>query len=188
MLRAVNTSRDMNPETWLEEHGDYLYRFAFVRLRNKAAAEDALQETFLGAMKAKERYDGKTPVRYWLRGILRHKIVDHIRKASRETMIEDFEDPALTGSLIYKITGMPSSKPPPWRINPRKAFEQQEFWEVFYGCVSKLKGNLGQAFTLRELEDMSTDEICKELGIKPNNLWVMLHKARARLKECLEVN
>ena len=80
---------DNGPETWLDDHGDYLLQFAYVRLRNRAAAEDALQETFLAAMKAFERYDGKTPVRYWLRGILRHKVVDYIRKASREVAVDD---------------------------------------------------------------------------------------------------
>lgn len=184
----MNDDKTMRPETWLDEHGDYLYRYAYTRLGDKASAEDAVQEAFLGAMKSAQRFDGKTPVRYWLLGILKHKVVDHIRKRSRENMIEDFEDPAITGSLLFKITGMPTTQPPEWRINPRKAFEQKEFWDVFHGCLSKLKGNMRQAFALRELEGLSTDQICKELGISPNNLWVILHRARGQLKDCLEIN
>ena len=71
---------------------------------------------------------------------------------------------------------------------PEWAREQKEFWEVFYGCMSKLKEKTGMAFTLRELEGLSTEEICKELNMKPNNLWVVLHRARSQLKECLEEN
>jgi RNA polymerase sigma-70 factor (ECF subfamily) len=184
----MNEDRDMQPERWLEDHGDYLFRYALTRLGDKATAEDAVQEAFLGAMKSKDRYDGKTPIRYWLLGILKHKVVDAIRKRAKETMIEDFEDPAITGTLLFKITGMPSTHPPEWRMNPRKAFEQQEFWEIFHACLSNLKGNLRQAFALRELEGMSTSQICKELDITPNNLWVILHRSRGQLKECLETN
>ena len=78
--------------------------------------------------------------------------------------------------------------PAPWKFDPKHAYEQTEFWEVFYGCLSKLKDTMGQAFTLKELEGLSTEEICKELNLKPNNLWVVLHRARTQLKSCLEDN
>ena len=177
-----------NPETWLSEHGDYLFQFAFVRLRNRAAAEDAVQETFLAGIKALERYDGKTPVRYWLRGILRHKVVDYIRRASKEIAVDETECNEILDRMEFKAFGIPSQHPPPWKFDPKHAYEQKEFWEVFYECMSKLNEKTGLAFTLRELEGFSTEEICKELNLKPNNLWVVLHRARTQLKACLEAN
>jgi len=177
-----------NPEEWLSEHGDYLFQYAFVRLRNRAAAEDAVQETFLAAIKALDRYDGTTPVRYWLRGILRHKIVDYIRKASREIAMDDEEGKEILESFKFKAFRIAEQHPPPWKFDPGHAYEQKEFWEVFYSCMSKLKEQTGLAFTLRELEGFSTEDICKELGITPNNLWVVLHRARTQLKSCLEAN
>ncbi len=177
-----------DPEKWLGEHGDYLFQYAFVRLRNRAAAEDAVQETFLAGIKAYDRYDGKTPIRYWLRGILHHKVVDYIRKASREVAVEDTEDHEILDRFKYKAFGIPEQHPPPWKFDPKHAYEQKEFWDVFYGCMAKLKDAMGVAFTLRELEGLSTEEICKELNIKPNNLWVLLHRARTQLKACLEAN
>ncbi len=185
----MNADNEMNPETWLSEHGDYLFRYAMVRLSNRSAAEDVVQETFLAAMKAKERFDGKSPVRAWLMGILKHKVVDYIRKASREIQIEDFEAAEITSSLSFKYIGIPpGGRHATWRINPRKAFEQKEFWDVFSGCLSKLGGNMKAAFTLKELEGWTTEEVCKELQVQPNNLWVILHRARNALKECLETN
>jgi RNA polymerase sigma-70 factor (ECF subfamily) len=177
-----------NPETWVEEHADYLFQFAFVRLRNRAAAEDAVQETFLAGIKAWDRYDGKTPVRYWLRGILRHKVVDYIRKASREIAVDDTEGKEILESFKYKAFGIATQHPPDWKFDPGHAYQQTEFWEVFYQCMSKLKDKTGLAFTLRELEGHSTEDICKELDLKPNNLWVVLHRARTQLKSCLEEN
>ncbi|WP_372808360.1 sigma-70 family RNA polymerase sigma factor [Pontiella sp.] len=184
----MNKKELSNPESWVNEHGDYLFQFAFVRLRNRAAAEDAVQETFLAGIRALDRYDGKTPVRYWLRGILRHKVVDYIRKASREIATDDTEGADILDSFKFKAFGIANQHPAPWKFDPKHAYEQKEFWEVFYDCMSKLKGNAGLAFTLRELEGMSTEDICKELHLKPNNLWVILHRARTQLKACLEAN
>jgi len=177
-----------NPESWLKEHGNYLFQYAYVRVRNRAAAEDVVQETLLAGIQALSRYDGKTPVRYWLRGILRHKTVDYIRKASREVNVDDSEDAEILDSLTFKAFGIPTRTPPPWKFSPAKAYEAKEFWQVFYKCLSKLNDTMGQAFALRELEGESTENICKELGLKPNNLWVVLHRARMLLKSCLETN
>jgi RNA polymerase sigma-70 factor (ECF subfamily) len=182
----MNGKELTQPENWVAEHGDYLFQFAFVRLRNRAAAEDAVQETFLAGIKALDRYDGKTPVRYWLRGILRHKVVDYIRIASREIVPEASDGEDITDSITFKAFGIPTPNPPPWTFDPKHAFEQKEFWEMFYVCMSKLPDAMGLAFTLRELEGISTEEICKEMKLKPNNLWVVLHRARMQLKACIE--
>ena len=177
-----------DPSTWLEEHGDYLLQYAYVRLRNKAVAEDVVQETFLAGIKGLDRYNGKTPVRYWLRGILKHKIVDHIRKASREVVIDDEEGTEILDTIKFKAFGIPTRTPPPWQFDPDQAFEKGEFWDIFYNCVSKLNDSMGRAFVLRELEGIPSDEVCKELNLKPNNLWVLIHRARGQLKICLESN
>jgi RNA polymerase sigma-70 factor (ECF subfamily) len=184
----MKTTDTVDPAKWIDEHGDYLFQFAIVRLHNRAAAEDAVQETFLAAIKAIDRYDGKTPVRYWLRGILRHKVVDYIRKASREIAVDQTEGQEILESFKYKAFGIATQHPPPWKFDPNHAYEQKEFFEVFYACMSKLKDTMGQAFTLKELEGLSTEEICKELNLKPNNLWVVIHRARTQLKSCLEAN
>ena len=175
-----------NPEHWLADHGDYLYQYAYVRLRNRATAEDAVQETFLAGIQSLHRYHGSTPIRYWLRGILRYKVIDILRKQSREITVNDSDNAEILDSLKFKWFGIPNKNPSPWAFDPDKAYEQSEFWEIFYGCLSRLKRVAGIAFTLRELEGLSTEEICKELDMTPNNLWVVLHRARAQLKTCLE--
>jgi len=179
---------EADPETWLEDYGDYLYRFAYVRLGNKASAEDAVQETFLAALKAQDRYDGRVDIKYWLLGILKHKVVDHIRKAARETSVEDVEMLPRDEKFRLNAFGITTSKPAPWQFNPRKVFEQKEFREVLSICVSRLQGKMREVFTLRELEGWSTEEICKELNIRPNHIWVIIHRARSQLKTCLEEN
>jgi RNA polymerase sigma-70 factor (ECF subfamily) len=182
----MNETEGLNPERWIDEHADVLYRYALTRVRDHSLAEDMVQETFHAAIKSAARFKAGLSERAWLMGILKHKIVDHIRKAVRETVVDQTEVLELEKSKLFQWSGIPTMRPEKWHVNPRRAFEQKEFWAVFQDCLSRLKPREHSAFVLRELEDEDTDAICKELDITPNHLWVMLHRARTGLKTCLE--
>jgi RNA polymerase sigma-70 factor, ECF subfamily len=192
-----------DPGAWVDRHGDYLYRYAMFRLRDAAAAEDAVQETLLAALKAYEAFAGRGSERTWLVGILKHKIADHFRRVSREsTAGGDEEGEALEQRELFMQTGEwvghwvaavhPEKAeilgPHEWRATPEQLVEQGEFWEVFGRCLSPLPARIASAFTLREIDGLTSEEICDVLNIKVNNLWVMLHRARAHLRRCLELN
>lgn len=182
----MSESVELNPERWIDEHADALYRYAITRVRDHSLAEDMVQETFHAALKSSTRFKPGFSERAWLMGILKHKVVDHIRKAVRETVVDQTEVLELEKSKLFQWSGIPTMRPEKWHVNPRRAFEQKEFWSVFQDCLSRLKPREHSAFVLRELEDEDTDAICKELDISPNHLWVMLHRARTGLKTCLE--
>ncbi|MEZ7843981.1 MAG: sigma-70 family RNA polymerase sigma factor [Opitutales bacterium] len=175
------------PETWVDRYGNYLYAYAMSRLRNADAAADCVQDTFLAGIKALERFDGSRDIKFWLRGIMRNKIVDQIRKSIKENKVDiDNEDEALLESFWFKYSGIATTNPDPWQFNPRKAYDNTEFWDVFNVCIDKVKQPARQAFVLRMLEDMETEEVCKVMDITPNYLWVLLHRARQQLKVALE--
>lgn len=178
----------LQPDTWVSEHGDALYRYAYTRLRNAAAAEDVVQETFLGALKARDRYKEGMPVRAWLMGILKHKVVDHLRRSARTIQMSDEEAKVLLESPLMRWSGIPTMSPPRWRFSPRRVLEQKEFWGVFTTCLGKLQELQHTAFVLKEVDGLTTEEICKELDISANYLWVLVHRAREQLKSCLEAN
>jgi RNA polymerase sigma-70 factor (ECF subfamily) len=196
--RRDETSPD--PGSWLDRHGDYLFRYARLRLRDDALAEDAVQETLLAALEAYSSFAGRGSERTWLTGILKHKIVDHFRRAARESQAGD-EGEGLEPEHLFMPNGewaghwvavlVPEKSylgPNEWGATPEQAAEQAEFWEVFNRCLEPLPARVASAFTLRELEGLSSEEICGALGVKVNNLWVMLHRARAHLRHCVEVN
>lgn len=176
------------PEEWAESYGDYLYRYALMRLKDPINAEDAVQETFLAGIKGLDKFDGRVDVKYWLRGILRNKIVDYIRKNTREHPVDNEEGRDIVDSFSFKMFGIAERTPKPWQFAPEREFEKGEFWEAFQNCVSKLTDTMRQAFVLKMVDGMDSDEICKALNITPNNLWVLNHRARAQLKSCLESN
>jgi RNA polymerase sigma-70 factor (ECF subfamily) len=171
---------------WVDKYGDYLYRYALMRVRDPQVAEDTVQETFLAALKNLDQFDGRVDVKYWLRGILRNKTVDYIRKAVRRQELQKEQVQEVVGQLLFKASGIPTTRPKPWAFDPDEAFAQEEFWSAFQGCLEGLSDQMRTAFYLKMVDEVETEEICKELDITDNYLWVMLHRARAQLKECLE--
>jgi RNA polymerase sigma-70 factor (TIGR02943 family) len=175
------------PETWVDRYGDYLFGYAMSRLRNRESAADCVQDTFMAGIKAFERFDGSRDIKFWLRGIMHNKIVDQIRKAVKEKKVDlDPEDEGLLESFWFKYGGIAAINPSPWEFDPRKAYDNGEFWTVFQSCLDQVKEPARQAFMLRMLEDLSTEEVCKVMDISPNYLWVLLHRAREQLKVALK--
>jgi RNA polymerase sigma-70 factor (ECF subfamily) len=181
------------PEKWVDLYGNYLYKYALMRLRNDALAEDAVQETFLAALKAQQTFSGRSSEKTWLVGILKHKIIDTFRKRSRETPMSEaalpFEQEGLFLDNDHEWGGhwKPEYKPTDWSNTPLAATEQRDFQRVFQSCFEKLPERTALAFALKEIDDAECAEICTALEITEANLWVMLHRARMHLRRCLEV-
>ena len=175
------------PETWVDRYGDYLYGYAMSRLHDPEVAADCVQETFMAGIKALNQFDGSRDIKFWLRGIMSHKIVDEIRKSVKEKRVNiDTEDEALLESFWFKYSGTATANPAPWQFNPRKHYDNHEFWEVFDVCIKEVKNPERDAFILRILEDHSTEDVCHTMNISSNYLWVLLHRARLQLKVALE--
>ncbi len=182
-----------DPERWVETHGDYLFKFALLRLRDAARAEDAVQETFLAALRGGRTFAGRSQEKSWLVGILKNKICDHFRKASRETSFTDLgfyaeeegerfvTEGAQEGHWISEIG------PCEWQ-KTGESLDNERFWQTYRDCSAKLPEKVAAVFTLRDLDGVAGKEICALLGISESNLWVMLHRARMALRRCLEAN
>ncbi len=180
--RAANRNLP-EPGEWLEQYGDTLYRYALARLRRSHEAEEAVQETLLAALKARWQFEGRSEPRTWLIGILKRKILDRLRTAAREATDADVDEL----DAWFDASGHWRRKPRNWD-DPAAFAERSEFWNVVRGCVGKLPPLMAEAFTLRTLDDCGPTDVCRELAISPNNLWVLLHRARLRLVRCLEIH
>lgn len=183
-----------DPGRWLDDHGDYLFKYAVFRLRDDTAAEDAVQETFLAGLKAYEKFEGRGSERTWLVGILKHKIIDHFRKAEREAPIGEGGDEGPEHADFFERADEwvghwnADHAPSEWHATPAELIERSDFWRVFSDCLSPLPQRTASAFTMREVDGLKSEEICEILSISVNNLWVMLHRARLHLRNCLEIN
>lgn len=173
-----------DPETWVERYGDILYRFALPRVNDSATAEELVQETFLAALRTRESFRGQSAESTWMMGILKHKIVDYLRKSSREKSFSDTADGMV--DALFKPIGHRKRRPPAWNGDPAQLMENEQFLQALQNCMDGLPAVQRQSFLLRTVDEQPADEVCKELGVTPTNLWVLLHRARLRLRECLE--
>lgn len=164
----------------------YLLRYAGLQLRDSDAAEDAVQEALLAALASEAAFAGRSNLRTWLTGILKHKIVDHIRRASRESPVEAGSGP-LELEDLFDARGHWRDAPLQW-TDPDAALEQQRFFAALEECLARLPAKTARTFMMREHLGCETDEICKELGITPTHCWVLLYRARMALRECLQLN
>jgi RNA polymerase sigma-70 factor (ECF subfamily) len=170
-----------------------LLRFARLQLRDAGAAEDAVQETMLAALTGSHRFESRSSYKTWLISILRNKIIDTIRRQSREVSASSLADDEAGDDVLNdtlfdrRAHWTDAAKPGRW-ADPEASFEQQQFWKVFEACLDHLPAKTARVFMMREFLGFETDEICKEAGISASNCWVVLHRARLRLRTCLETN
>jgi RNA polymerase sigma-70 factor (ECF subfamily) len=182
-----------DPECWVELYGDYLFKYALMRLRDATKAEDAVQETFLAALKGGRAFAGRSAEKSWLVGILKNKIYDHYRRAGRETPFTDLafyageEDDGFAAEGAGKDGWLRERGPREWP-EPGKSLDDANFWQTYRDCSAKLPKNVAAVFNLREVDGVESREICALLNISESNLWVMLHRARMALRRCLEAN
>lgn len=180
-------SVDMNPSTWVDSHGDYLYNYAWSRLRSREVAEDLVQDTFVSALKSLESFRGESTVRTWLLSILKRKVLDYYRKKStqNEKSVSDFNSPfeengSAKGSWILERA------PKDWKLEQHHPLREEEFQKMIDWCLSQLPEKWKSVFVLKVIEEVESSEICKELGCTSSNLWVILHRARLQMRECVE--
>ena len=195
---AEEKGLDLEPEKWIERYSDYLYSFAYARLRKEEVAEDLVQDTFFSALRARDTFLHNASEKTWLISILKRKIIDHYRKKSTQNELNIFDKPVQgadgTRDHFFEETTMSSghwtdtASPKIWKKDFETSVDSDEFYAILKKCLTKLPEKTAAAFTLRNMDDLDTEEICKELQITPSNFWVMMHRAKLMLRECLEKN
>jgi RNA polymerase sigma-70 factor (ECF subfamily) len=165
-----------------------LLRYARSQLRNDAWAEDAVSDTMIAALEKPQGFSGGSALKTWLVGILKHKLIDQLRRQAREATVLDREDGEDLDALLFDETGHWRDMPVDWTGQPEALCGQRQFLAVLDACIEKLPATQGRVFMMREWLELETDEICKELAISTTNLWVLLHRARLRLRDCLQGN
>ena len=184
-LESVENSVANNNSTcdWLTKHGDYLFNLAVGQVRDATVAEDLVQDTFLAALKNQDRFVGRSTVRTWLVGILRHKIYDHLRKKSHESPVDterlcEFMDQGASNESILWLHQMAAEC-----ASPSRRMELAELRAALETALGKLPPRIAQVFQLYAVHERTNPEVCSELNISESNLWVMLHRARKLLRE-----
>lgn len=142
-------------------------------------AEDAVQETLLTFMMRAEDFDGRARVKTWLYGILLKKIsraFEGVRRAQETEEIDEVVESRFSDNGRW-------AAPP---RGPGSGGDRERVRAWLEECLEGLPDRRRMAFVLREVEELATEEVCKVLEVSPNNLGVLLFRARNGLRECLE--
>ena len=174
-------------ELWASDYGDSLYRYAMSAVSDPVLADELVQETYLAGIEAIDKFQGKSAVKSWLIGILKHKIADYF--ISRDTYrwkIHNWRTPppGLTRTLTKK--GRWINPPGNWPKSPEDEVERKQIAQILADCIDCLPERMGRLYRLREIEGLATKEVCKQMAISQTNLWVMMHRARCLLRSCIE--
>ena len=175
-------------EHQVAESRPYLMRFARLQLRNDAWAEDCVSETLIAALNKPQAFGSRSQLKTWLVGILKHKVLDTLRERRREVTLadDDGDGSAELDALLFKADGHYAQAPAEWG-DPEQDLSSAQFLAILDACIERMPTMMGRIFLMREWLEMSTEDICKELALSSTNLFVQLHRARLRLRECLQV-
>ena len=176
----------LEPENWVENYADMLYRYTLFRVKDPDVADELVQATLFAALKSQHTFAGKSTEKTWLFGILKHKTMDHFRSTKKNINL-DITD-ADADRIQFDTAGHMTSSPNNWNVGSRKSQRKQRTRPVLTKYMNGLSEKFHRLFVLKEIEGLSSEEICKEFEIKPTNLWVMLHRPRNQLKLCMESN
>ena len=172
----------------IASHRQYLYRYALKELRDPVAADDAVQETFAAALTGQCRFEGRSGTRTWLIGILKHKILDEYRRRAREpraaTGVDEDGNPSAFD--LDQLEASAAGEAAAAGFDPEYATARKRFWGAFSEHLGQMPAQMARAFTLHAIDGRDTEEVCEELGITPGNLWVLLHRARHKLRDAID--
>ncbi|RTE52915.1 sigma-70 family RNA polymerase sigma factor [Arenibacter aquaticus] len=181
------TKQILNPDTWVDSYSDYLFNYAVTRVNDSEIAKDLVQETFFAGLKSAKNFKGEAAERTWLISILKRKVIDHYRKinskkAKSVIRITKNNNSDTDSNFLEEQVADPTS------LLENSKMENEELGIAIQECIAKLPKKHAMAFTLKTINGLSTEEVCKELEINPSNLWVIIHRARTALMECLNNN
>ncbi len=180
------TKVELFPETWVDRYSDYLYNYTIVRVNDHEVAQDLISETFLAGLKSKKNFKGEASERTWLISILKRKIIDHYRKSNSKKGKAEvrmaYNDEDSEGDWLEERVSDPFDK------TAEDTMENEELGLAILNCLGKLQEKQATIFKLKTIDNFDTEAICNEYNITPSNLWVIIHRARKTLSECLESN
>jgi RNA polymerase sigma-70 factor (TIGR02943 family) len=174
----------LNPNKWIDLYSDYLFNYTIARVNDREIAKDIIQDTFFAGLKSMKNFKGEASERTWLISILKRKIIDHYRKINSkkgqaEVRMSYFSDDQEGDWLEERVEDESY-------LNAEEKIENIELGDAIYNCMNKLSDKQSTVFKMKTILGYETETICNELGITPSNLWVILHRARIQLADCLE--
>jgi RNA polymerase sigma-70 factor (TIGR02943 family) len=182
----------VDPHFWVAKYADYLFTYAISRVNDEELARDLVQETFLAALERIDKFEGRSSESTWLTSILKYKVIDVYRKKSSmmaknkdiTAAEEDQEDFFDAEDGHWNV----AHRPVEFGVEEHDPIANKEFNHILQKCMQKLPALWLSVFTMKHMDDDTTEIICSELKISSSNFWVIIHRTKLNLRACLQKN
>ena len=173
-------------------HGPMI-RLAMVYSRNRAVAEEIVQDAWLGVLQGIAGFEGRSSFKTWLFRILVNRARTRAEREARTVPFSslDAEGPTVPAER-FRGANDPRAPyhwavpPKSWGASPEEELLTKETLAVVERTMAELPPNQREVITLRDVEGWPADEVCNVLGLSDSNQRVLLHRARARVRAALE--
>jgi RNA polymerase sigma-70 factor (ECF subfamily) len=185
-------------ESLIEKYHASLVRLAGLFVHEDAVAEELAQDTWLAVLQGLDRFEGRSSFKTWLFTILTNKAKTRSRRDRRFIVVSDMDETTsdsstvdadrFYSSLVNKNTGHWASGADPnsWEDLPEATLASKETMSLITQIIESLPENQRLVITLRDVNEIPSNEVCSMLGISETNQRVLLHRARARVRQALE--
>ncbi|WP_339896248.1 sigma-70 family RNA polymerase sigma factor [uncultured Algibacter sp.] len=179
-------NHQIDPNKWIDLYSDYLFNYTIARVSDREKAQDLVQDTFLAGLKSMKNFKGEASERTWLISILKRKIIDHYRKINsikgKAEVRINYSDSESEGDWLEERVADPFDK------TAEDTLQNNELGEAIHNCLEKLPQKQADVFKMKTILGYETEVICNELNITASNLWVIIHRARTAMADCLKQN
>ena len=188
--RHDDLGEQLHNAAFLQDLRQQMIKFAFLQLSSLPQAEDVVQEALTSAFQNLDSFKGRAAFKTWVFAILKNKIIDVVRQKSRLVAMSELfkdEESELSVDELFDASGHwhKYEAPQAWQ-SPEEMMEQSDFWIIFEACLDHLPAKYAQVFMMREVVELSSNEICSKLELSISNFNVLMYRSRTRLRECLE--
>ena len=179
-------NHEIDPNKWVDRYSDYLYNYTISRVNDRVLAQDLVQDTFFAGLKSMKNFKGEASERTWLIAILKRKIIDYYRKINsnkgKAEVRINYNDSESEGDWLEERVADPFDK------TAEDTMQNNELGDAIYNCLEKLPQKQADVFKMKTILGYETEVICNELNITASNLWVIIHRARTAMADCLKEN
>jgi RNA polymerase sigma-70 factor (ECF subfamily) len=196
LLAALRRGEEAAFAQLVERYQGPMLRLARAYVADQAAAEEVVQEAWLGALRGLDRFEGRSSLKTWLFTILANRAKTRAVRDGRtvpfSAVLEAAEgdepavDPDRFHPLGHPDAGHWVSRPQHWRELPEERLLARETRERVRAAIAALPPMQRAVLTLRDVDGWSADEVCNTLEISETNQRVLLHRARAKVRRALE--
>lgn len=167
---------------WIRDYSDVFYDYLCKRVNDNNTAKDILQETFISAWKNSTNFQNNSAEKTWLFSILKNKLIDHFRQHAKLQQVVNADQ------YFDEVDHWTERAAPRDWQSADNFIDKKEFYAVLQKCNSKLTPLQQQTFSMKYMDDLDTDFICKVLKITASNYWVLIHRSKLQLQSCLTKN